>query len=191
MADFRRYLTVPAVLALMAGAASAQIGVATGSAGSLFACTASAAAIPELRPEGYTELVGDIVITCSGGPLLTPGTLIPTTNITVSISPGAPITSRFMSAGPGSSFNSDVLLIIDEAGSTVGAGVTGAFGPRAPQVSCPSTSQQATGGSSCAAFVGVDVNAVGVRVCTAKNHHGIAGEGGEAARRWSLGNIIE
>ena len=60
MADFRRYLTVLAVLALMAGAASAQIGVANGSASSLLACSASAGAIPELRPEGFAELVGDL-----------------------------------------------------------------------------------------------------------------------------------
>jgi hypothetical protein len=156
MADFRRYLTVLAVLALMAGAASAQIGVANGSASTLLGCNASAAAIPELRPEGYTELVGDIVITCTGGPIYAVGSIIPTTNITVSISPGAPITSRYMSAGPGNGFSSDVLLLIDEPGSTVASGVTGAYGPRAPQTLCNTTQQTAANNTSCPAIVGVD-----------------------------------
>jgi hypothetical protein len=156
MADFRRYLTVLAVLALAAGAASAQVGVISGSSGSLFACSASAAAIPELRPEGYTELVGDIVITCTGGPILAVGTVIPTTNITVSISPGVPITSRYMTTTGGFAGASDVLLIIDEAGSSVTAGVTGNYGPKAPQVLCSSSSQQAAGGTACPAVVGTD-----------------------------------
>jgi len=97
MADFRRWLTVLAVLAVMAGAASAQVGVANGSANSLLACVATAAGTPELRPEGYTELAGDIVISCTGGPLMQQGAAIPTTNIVVYMAPSVPITSRYIS----------------------------------------------------------------------------------------------
>ena len=77
MADFRRWFTVLAVLAVMACAASAQVGVSNGSANSLLACTAAAAGTPELRPEGFTELTGDIVISCTGGPDLQIGAAIP------------------------------------------------------------------------------------------------------------------
>src|ERR1022692_860142 len=117
MADFRRWLTVLAVIAVMAFAASAQVGVIStnGSANSILACTATAAGTPELRPEGYTELAGDIVISCTGGPDLQIGAAIPTTNIVVYMAPGVPITSRFLSSNGAS----EALLIIDDAGSNI------------------------------------------------------------------------
>jgi len=152
MADFRRWFTVLAVLAVMAFAANAQVGVANGSANSLLACVATAAGTPELRPEGYTELAGDIVISCTGGPVLQVGASIPTTNIVVYMAPSVPITSRFMSSNGAS----DALLIIDEAGSTITTGVVGAYGPKAPQTLCSTSSQQTAGGSACNAIVGVD-----------------------------------
>jgi len=151
MADFRRWFTVLAVIAVMAFAASAQVGVANGSANSLLACVATAAGTPELRPEGYTELAGDIVISCTGGPILQQGATIPTTNIIVYMAPSVPITSRFLSGTA-----SEALLIVDEAGSTITTGVIGAYGPKAPQVLCSSASQQASGGSPCTAVVGSD-----------------------------------
>jgi len=157
MVDFRRYLTGLAVVAVMATAASAQVGVANGSANSLFACVATAAGTPELRPEGYTELVGDIVITCTGGPLYAPGVAIPTTNITVYMVPGVPITSRYMSSNGAS----DALLIIDEAGSNITTGVAGNFGPKATQKLCTTANQQALGGSACTAIVGTDAGTAG------------------------------
>jgi len=152
MADFRRWLTVLAVIAVLAFSASAQVGSATGSAGAPLACTASAAGTPTLRPEGYTELVGDILITCTGGGTLTIGAAIPTTNIVVYTTPAVPITSRFLSANGAS----EAVLIIDEAGTTEATGATGGYGPQAPQVPCTYLQQQALGGSACPAFVGVD-----------------------------------
>jgi len=157
MADFRRVLTVLAVVAFMAMAAHAQVGVATGSANSVLACVATAAGTPELRPEGYTELVGDIVISCTGGPVPQQGSNIPTTNIVVYMAPAVPITSRFMSSNGAS----EALLIIDEAGSNISTGVAGNFGPRAPQVLCTNAQQQAIGGSSCNVVVGQDPGSVG------------------------------
>jgi len=154
MADFRRWLTVLAVIAVMAFAASAQVGIATGSAGGPLSCNASAAGAPTLRPESYTDFVGDILITCTGGGTLTLGQAIPTTNIVVYITPGAPITSRFLS-GNGAS---EAVLIIDDAGSSELTGATGFYGPNAPQVGCTYAQQQALGGSQCPAYVGVDLS---------------------------------
>jgi len=115
MADFRRWLTVLAVIAVMAFAASAQVGVINGSASSTFACNATAAGTPELRPEGFTEIVGDIVISCTGvgTSLYQIGSAIPTTNIVIYMAPSVPITSRFLSTNGAS----EALLIIDDAGS--------------------------------------------------------------------------
>jgi hypothetical protein len=152
MADFRRWIIALAVLALMAGAASAQVGVASGSANSLLACVATAAGTPELRPEGYTELAGDIVISCTGGPVLQQGASIPTTNIVVYMAPSVPITSRYIGSG------SEALLIIDEAGANISTGATGGYGPMAPQSLCTTAQQQASGGSTCNAFVGKDTS---------------------------------
>jgi len=157
MADFRRWFTVLAVLAVMAFSASAQVGVANGSANSLLACVATAAGTPEMRPEGYTELAGDIVISCTGGPVLQTGASIPTTNIVVYMAPAVPITSRFLSSNGAS----EALLIIDEAGANISTGVTGNYGPKAIQTLCTTASQQTTP-SPCSAVVGstpgVDIN---------------------------------
>jgi len=154
MADFRRWFTVLAVLAVMAFSASAQVGVANGSANSLLACVATAAGTPEMRPEGYTELAGDIVISCTGGPTLQQGASIPTTNIVVYMAPAVPITSRFLSTNGAS----EALLIIDEAGSNITTGATGNYGPQAVQTLCTTAQQQNFGGSSCSAFVGHDTS---------------------------------
>jgi len=146
MADFRRWLTVLAVIAVVAFAANAQIG-GGGSSGGALTCNATAGGTPELRPEGYTELAGDIVITCTGGQLYTPGTAIPTTNIVVYMTPGVPITSRFLS----SSGASEALLLIDEPGGGLTGPAANGFGPSATQTVCPYTG---TGG--CAAVAAND-----------------------------------
>ena len=160
MADFRRWFTVLAVLAVLAFSASAQVGVATGSANSLLACVATAAGTPELRPEGYTELAGDIVISCTGGPVLQQGAAIPTTNIVIYMAPAVPITSRFLSSNGAS----EALLIIDEAGSNITTGVAGMYGPKAPQTLCSTSQQQGNGGTNgsiCNVVVGSDPGTTG------------------------------
>jgi hypothetical protein len=184
MADFRRWFTVLAVLALMAFAASAQIGTAVpgGTANSAFACNATAAGTPQLRPEGFTELVGDIVISCTGGQLLQVGAAIPTTNITVYLTGPSAITSRYMSSNGAS----DALLIIDEAGSGINTGAPG-FGPQAPQTLCSTSNQQAVGGSTCGQFVGssngyeVGVTAAGGSTPSANVYQGKIGDFGAAS----------
>jgi len=63
MADFRKWFYALAFVALIAGLtvpASAQIVP--------FNCTVTqGGATPTVRVEGYTELVGDLVLGCSGG----------------------------------------------------------------------------------------------------------------------------
>jgi len=153
MADFRRWFIALAILAMLVGAASAQVGAPTGSANAPLACTALAGAIPTLRPEGYTELLGDIVITCTGGPPQAAGTLVPTTNIQISVSPTLPITSRLFGA-PAATGSSEALLLVDEPGSTVAAAVPN-YGPQAAQTPCSLAMQQTGPQGSCAAYVGI------------------------------------
>ncbi|MBX5495678.1 MAG: hypothetical protein IRZ15_10120, partial [Bryobacteraceae bacterium] len=61
MADFRKLLPAVAMLALVAFTAKPAAAQAA------FACTATAGVPPLARAEGITELVGDIVLNCSGG----------------------------------------------------------------------------------------------------------------------------
>jgi len=154
MADFRRWLIALAVLALMAGAASAQVGVASGTASGALQCTAEAAGTPELRPEGYTELTGDILITCTGGPMMAVGAQIPTTNIVVFITPSVPVTSRMLQTNGAS----EAILIIDEAGSNISTGATGGFGPQSPQSLCSASDEQSAGQVNCNLVFGTDAS---------------------------------
>lgn len=103
MADFRRWILAFAALVLIIGSAvpaSAQIN-----------CTASASVTPTLRHEGFTELTGDILLTCQAAnpqALPTPvGQPVPTANIAVSLS--APVTSRVLSGNI-----TEALLLIDD-----------------------------------------------------------------------------
>jgi hypothetical protein len=102
-------------------------------------------------------LAGDIVISCTGGPVLQQGANIPTTNIVIYMAPSVPITSRFLSSNGAS----EALLIIDEAGSSITTGVVGAFGPKAPQYLCSYAQETNLGGSPCNAVVGMDAGTAG------------------------------
>ncbi len=124
--NFRRWITALAVLAIFAGLASAQVNVGSAQVGPL-QCTATVAVPPQLRAEGMTELIGDIVLTCTGGSALTPGTTIPTANITVSL--GTNVTSRLLGSGGAS----EALMLIDEPGSAIGGA-----GTLLPQTACSS-----------------------------------------------------
>ncbi len=140
--NFRRWITALAVLALFAGLASAQV-YSSGAGTGALQCTASVAVPPILRYEGMTEQVGDIVLTCQGGPAPTVGAMIGTANFTVSF--GANVTSRLLTT---SSLNttlantntSEALLLIDEPGSGLPMGGTPVpgWGPGAAQLLCAS-----------------------------------------------------
>jgi hypothetical protein len=113
MADFRRWILAFALLVLVLGAvapASAQTGTA-------FQCTANAAVPPTIRQEGLTELVGDIVLNCTGGIPTPTGTPIPQANITVSFA--QTITSRVL-ATVGTINLTEALLLVDEPNPAVG-----------------------------------------------------------------------
>ncbi|HUO30170.1 MAG TPA: hypothetical protein VMU80_13200 [Bryobacteraceae bacterium] len=106
MADFRRWILALAALILVIGCA------APASAQNGLTCTAAASVPANIRSEGFTELVGDIVLNCTGanGAAPTPaGTPIP--QATVSVSLTAPITSRLI----GSSTNAtEAALLVDD-----------------------------------------------------------------------------
>ena len=102
MADFRKWLIVLAVLAAVAVPASAQT----------FSCVETGVNA-KIRGEGLTELVGDIIITCSGG---VANTAI-AASVTVSFSQN--VTSKLV-AGPtgcGSLCTESLLLVDDNTGS--------------------------------------------------------------------------
>lgn len=131
MTDFRRWILALAVLALCVAGANAQ--VTSGGGGGNFSCTATNASVtPTLRAEGITELVGDIVLDCTGGTYVTAGANIPQANITVFLN--TQVTSRLL--GPGNA--SEAVLMIDEPNS----GLSG-YGPSVPFIFCP------TPGSGC------------------------------------------
>jgi len=139
MADFRKVFFVLVALTLLAGLASAQ-------SQSPFQCTAVGANPPGLRGEGLTELVGDILISCTGGAPLAPGTQIPTANITVYMN--ATVTSRLLGTASVSGA-SEALLLIDDPGNPI----LGTYGSTVPQTICPNPLQGA-GTNGCIEFVG-------------------------------------
>jgi hypothetical protein len=146
---FRTFLRgkIPvAVLIALAGPCSAQVS-ATGSTGPLQCTTA---AVPRtLRSGGSTELIGDIVLTCTGGARMVPGSPIPVANITVSL--GTTVSNRIV----GSDRLVDSLLLIDEPGSGLPAVVPG-FGPDAPQIPCIAGDGETFGAAAggCTEFAG-------------------------------------
>jgi hypothetical protein len=113
---------------MFAGLASAQRGNPGTGGGTPLACQATVTAPPQLRGEGMTELIGDIVLTCTGGLAATTGIALPTVNITVSLATN--VTSRLLSGNL-----SEAILMIDEPGSGLPAGVPGS-GPAAGQLLC-------------------------------------------------------
>jgi len=170
MVEFRRWITALAVLALFAGLASAQVG-GGGTTGGPLTCTATVAVPPLLRAEGMTELIGDIVITCSGGTATPVGTAIPTANITVSL--GTNVTSRILSS-TGSTGASEALLLIDEPGVTSLPAPVAGQGPQAPQTVCSSSSIGAGAG-------GCVENAANATVNGGTIQYPVAAAGGQAA----------
>ena len=77
-------------------------------------CTVNAPVKPNLRAEGYTELTGDITISCTGGIPPELGAVLPQVSITVFYNTA--VTSRLLPQA-GASTISEALLLIDEPGS--------------------------------------------------------------------------
>lgn len=148
MAIFRKSFLVVMLLALAGTLANAQIGFAVPGSASPLNCSAFAG-MALLRPEGFTERVGDILITCTGGTALPLGSQVPRTNITLFMSP-VNITSRLLDPLSGLS---EALLLIDDPGSSLPTGASGLYGPKAPQSLCASM-------VGCAAFAQLDGSGV-------------------------------
>jgi hypothetical protein len=148
MVAFRRCFFALAAVVLFSGLASAQI------QGTPFTCSAAVSVPPTLRAEGFTELIGDIVLTCTGGSngQYTIGTALPTANISVSL--GTNVTSRLINGSV-----SDALLLIDEPGSALTQTVPGS-GPGAPQTVC-STASVGAGAGGCSQYPIIATGTVG------------------------------
>src|SRR5580658_916484 len=111
MADFRKWLFALAVVALLAGLtvpASAQVTTATP------ICSSQVATNYLARAEGYTEQVGDLIVTCTGGQPTAAGQPVPQADITVTMSQN--VTSRITASTSSGTFL-EALLIIDEPNS--------------------------------------------------------------------------
>jgi hypothetical protein len=164
--NFRRWILALTVLALCVAGANAQVQVGTGGTNGAFSCsTINGSVTPTVRSEGITELVGDIVILCSGGTPIAPGAQIPQANITVFLN--TQVTSRLLGGGtPATTNNSEALLLIDEPNS----GLSG-YGPTVPITLCTNPSQ------GCIEFVGNTALTNGVAVPVASNPNTCTGVG--------------
>jgi hypothetical protein len=77
MLDFRKSLLLLAILCVAGSVASAQVVTPA------FQCTANAGVTPLVRAEGLAELVGDVVLNCTGGTPTPAGQLVPQVNIRI------------------------------------------------------------------------------------------------------------
>jgi hypothetical protein len=127
MADFRRCLYALAFVALLAGLtmpASAQS----------FQCQNTTSVIPNVRGEGYAELLGDIVLDCTGGTPTPPNATVPQVNIVVQLDTS--VSSKVTATQNNVQFV-EALLIVDEPNSTVNP-------PARPIRNCGATSEDNT-----------------------------------------------
>jgi hypothetical protein len=173
MADFRRWITAIALVALFVGLASAQGGL---SGGSTMSCSTTTTVTPNVRSEGFTEQVGDIVLNCSGGSPVAFGAQIPQANITIYLN--TQVTSRvFGISGQGNA--SEALLLIDEPGSTNVSG----YGASLPQMVCTNP----IGG--CVEYVGNLGAATGVPTTPSCNSSGVCGPSTTAGQNVFMGVV--
>src|SRR5690242_15608098 len=103
MAGSRPAAVVVSFLAIGFGRATAR--------GANFGSNAAAPSPALIRGEGSAELVGDLLLTCTGGTRTPAGQNIPQSSITVTLK--SSVTSRLMTTSA-----SEALLLVDEPGST-------------------------------------------------------------------------
>ena len=106
MVDFRKWFPALAVVALAFGAAS----TANAQQVAAFSCVGNAGVPPIVRAEGLTELVGDLVLNCTGGTPTAAGAPVPQANVQIFLNTN--VTSR-LTNDPWS----EALLMIDEPGA--------------------------------------------------------------------------
>jgi hypothetical protein len=152
MTAFRKIMLALTVLALCVAGANAQVNGTTST--SSFACTAGyGASVPTVRSEGISELVGDILITCSGGTPTTPGAQIPQVNVTVNLN--TQVTSRLLGNASGVNASEALLLIDEPANLGSGAYATSGWGPAQAQVLCT------TPATGCVSYSGYTAASIG------------------------------
>lgn len=105
MVDFRKWLLALAAVGLLLGIGSSTATAQTSTVA--FNCTA-APVNNIVRAEGITELVGDMVLNCTGGSPTAGGSPIPLSNVQISIN--TTITSRIVGFGN----ISEALMLIDD-----------------------------------------------------------------------------
>lgn len=170
MADFRRFIPALAVLALFVGLTS------TASAQIALTCNATVVP-PTIRAEGLTELVGDIVLTCSGSANNVIGSTtlsssltgtLPTANISVFFN--TPVTSKLLSGGVTN--GAETMMLIDDPAAaqqapcsttTTCTVVTPGGGNEFKTGSVSNIYQGAVSGSS-VTFVGVPIDPPGTNI---------------------------
>lgn len=103
MVDFRKLLLAFAAVALLV------VFMAPANAQPSFTCNATSNPV-QSRAEGLTELMGDIVLSCTGGTPTAIGAAVPQTNFVIGLNTN--ITSRLFTVGSASGI--DALLLIDE-----------------------------------------------------------------------------
>jgi hypothetical protein len=156
MADFRKWLLAFAVVALLLGmgtSAYAQNNPA-------FACTANAGVPPIVRAEGIAELVGDLILNCTGGTFTPAGLPIPQSNVQIFLNTN--VTSRTYAGGL-----SEAILTIDEPfpnGTQIPATAQPSNGAALTQLGC-----QAINSANCA------IVSVGFGQGAAGSYNGSAG----------------
>ncbi len=152
MADFRKWLLAFAVVALLLGmgtSASAQVNNAA------FACTANAGVPPIVRAEGIAELVGDLILNCTGGTFTPAGQNIPQSNVQIFLNTN--ITSRTYAGNL-----SEAILTIDEPFPSAGETPTPASAGPSTGAALTQTGCQAINSANCAIIsLGAGVGAGG------------------------------
>jgi len=150
MADFVKWRSAFAVVALLLG-----IGTSAYAQNTPFTCTANAGVPPFVRAEGIAELVGDLILNCTGGTFTPAGQNIPQSSVTISLNTN--ITSRTYAGNL-----SEAILTIDEPFPSLSetptpASAGAATGSATNQLGC-----QAINSSNCAIVsVGGGVGATG------------------------------
>jgi hypothetical protein len=112
MVDFRKWLFASAAAALLLGLGGSAYAQTNSGA---FVCQATAGNPNIVRSEGVAELVGDLVLNCTGGTVTANLTPIPLSTVQVSLNTN--VTSRLTGAGAGD-FTTEAILAIDEPGTS-------------------------------------------------------------------------
>src|SRR5260370_27592682 len=106
MADYRKWFFALAVVAIVLGVGSVPASAATPNPA--FVCNANAGVPPLVRSEGITELVGDLILNCTGGNPTVAGGPVPLSNVQIFLNTN--VTSRIVGSGN----LSEATLMIDE-----------------------------------------------------------------------------